>query len=98
MGRYVARSRSFKKDVMACGMLQRPRRGRTSRTLWFLYCSIASVGLLGAGGCTDTVQRSTYDTLQAIQEERCRDPRIMDCPQRQSYESYQQKRNTTTPR
>lgn len=63
-----------------------------------LYILIASVGLIGCGCSTETVQRGTYDTMQNVQQEQCRDPRIMECPPRQRYEEYQRQRNTMMPR
>jgi hypothetical protein len=47
-------------------------------------------------GCTrDTFTRSTYETLQNIQEQRCREQPGLECPPRESYDHYQRRRTGT---
>ena len=53
---------------------------------------VATSGLLLQGCTRDAVTRSTYETLQNIQEQRCREQPGMECPPRESYDAYQRRR------
>ena len=52
----------------------------------------ATISLLYQGCTTDGVKRGTYETMQNMQEQRCIENRSSDCPARESYDVYQQKR------
>ncbi len=52
----------------------------------------ATILLLYQGCTTDRVKRSMYETMQNMQERRCIENRSSDCPTRESYGAYQQKR------
>jgi hypothetical protein len=52
----------------------------------------ATIPLLYQGCTNDGVKRGMYETLQNIQERRCIEDRSSDCPTRESYGAYQQKR------
>lgn len=52
------------------------------------------VVLLGlTQGCNgETVKRTTFETLQNVQQQRCLKAQEPGCPERESYDSYQQQR------
>jgi len=56
---------------------------------------MTSFGLLLPGCTRDTFKRSTYETLQNIQEQRCREQPGLECPPRESYDHYQRQRTGT---
>lgn len=43
---------------------------------------------------SETVQRTSYETLKNIEQQQCDKDLSKDCPPRESYEEYQKKRNT----
>ena len=56
---------------------------------------MTSLGLLLPGCTRDTFTRSTYETLQNIQEQRCRAQPGLECPPRESYDHDQRWRTGT---
>jgi hypothetical protein len=56
---------------------------------------MTSLGLLLPGCTRDTFQRSTYETLQNIQEQRCCAQPGLECPPRERYDQYQRRRTGT---
>lgn len=48
-------------------------------------------------GCSgDTVKRLTYESLQSRQQIKCQSDPSIPCPEHESYDSYQQKRDEVT--
>jgi len=56
-----------------------------------LYLLVA--GLLISAGCSNqSLQRTGYETLQNIEEQRCQKDLSAECPQRDSFDAYQRDR------
>lgn len=48
--------------------------------------------LFGIAGCsTETWKRAGYETLQNVKEQQCQKQSPEDCPERESYDKYQDK-------
>lgn len=49
--------------------------------------------LVGIQGCSgDTVKRATFESLQNYSRQECLKDPAVDCPERETYDEYQQKR------
>ncbi len=54
---------------------------------------LLTVLVLGAAGCSaQALQRTGYETLQNIQQQRCQEELSAECPQRESFDAYQRER------
>ncbi|GBE10602.1 hypothetical protein BMS3Bbin12_01532 [bacterium BMS3Bbin12] len=55
------------------------------------------VALLALAGCSTSVERTVYDTLVNLQQQRrpCVAPVPADCPKSPSYDQYRRERDTT---
>ena len=67
--------------------------GQTVSAMGFVYLVIAVVWL-GHGCSRDAIQRTTYEALQDIEDQRCRKDLTAECAQRKSYEQYQRERHS----
>jgi len=45
---------------------------------------------------TETAKRTTFETLQNLRQQECRENRGTDCQKRESYDDYQRKRQEAT--
>jgi len=48
--------------------------------------------LLCAGCSSDAVKRTTYETLQNVKEQNCRQDPSVDCEKRETFDDYQRQR------
>lgn len=58
--------------------------------------SLAALLLLTCACSRETVQRTTYETLQNIQDQRCDKDLSSTCPERDRYEQYQRSRKESS--
>ncbi len=50
------------------------------------------IALLCTGCSSETVKRTTYETLQNVKEQNCRQDPSIDCEKRETYDDYQRQR------
>ncbi len=60
------------------------------KTLSIFVCCSA---ILLIACSSETVNRTSYETLKNIEKQQCDKDLSKDCPERESYEEYQKKRN-----
>jgi hypothetical protein len=53
---------------------------------------LTAMVLSGAGCSAQSLQRTGYETLQNIEQQRCEKELSSECPQRGSFEAYQRER------
>ena len=59
--------------------------------LFFILCVAACT----FSACSsETTKRTTYETLKNIEKQQCDKDLSRDCPERESYDNYQKKRET----
>lgn len=49
--------------------------------------------LAGAGCSTNSLQRSAYEAVQGVHEQRCREDLTVKCAPREDYEAYRRRRD-----
>ncbi len=61
------------------------------------YLGLPVLAALLVAGCSTTVERTVYDTLVNLQQQRrpCVAPVPTDCPKSPSYDQYRRERDTT---
>jgi hypothetical protein len=57
-----------------------------------LKCVLYALVLSAAGCSAESLQRTGYETLQNIEEQRCQKDLSAECPQRDSFDAYQRDR------
>ncbi len=58
---------------------------------------VVLVAILFSGCSSETVKRTTYETLQNVKERNCRQDPATDCDKRETYDDYQRKRDGLDP-
>jgi hypothetical protein len=66
---------------------------RLKGVLYFVGMMVAM-----AGCSTESVKRSSYETLQNLQEMQCQKDLTVKCPEREAYEAYQRKLESSAAR
>jgi hypothetical protein len=59
---------------------------------FFFVASLAAVLAVAQGCSSDSVKRVTFESLQNYSRQECLKDPAADCPERESYDDYQQKR------
>jgi hypothetical protein len=55
-------------------------------------CLLSALVLSAAGCSAQSLQRSSYETLQNIEQQRCEEDLSSECPRRESFDVYQRER------
>jgi len=53
---------------------------------------VVLIALLAMGCSSETVKRTTYETLQNVKENNCRQDPSIECEKRETYDDYQRQR------